>query len=117
MSRATVLFLAGLALAIGCTPRRASPPFDARPTAADGGAPSVPGLSILASASVHGHAVGLARRATLADRVREESKALLQVDAGDLLSVGVPEEVERQARLLLAAYARMGVDAITVGEG
>src|SRR5580658_5846539 len=50
-----------------------------------------------------------ARGATLVDRVRAESRALFQVDAGDWLGAGSAEPMARQARLVLAAYARMGV--------
>ncbi len=65
---------------------------------------------------------GLVRRATLADRARAESDGVLIVDAGDmLLSMQtpienfvppLPSEVERRARLILGAYARMGVHAL-----
>jgi hypothetical protein len=69
---------------------------------------------------------GLGRRAAEVDRIRAESDAVVSVDAGDLfLPVGdVPagakrpaaSEVERRARLLAAAYARLGVTAFSPGE-
>ncbi len=52
----------------------------------------------------------------MVDRARVEVPGLVQVDAGDLFPVGDAEDVERKGRVLLAAYARMGVDAITLGE-
>jgi len=73
---------------------------------------------------------GLARRAAEVDRIRGESDGVLQVDAGDLflprgdeveaqrtgLRPPTPGEVERRARLIAAAYARLGVAAFTPGE-
>ena len=65
---------------------------------------------------------GLARRATLVDQARLESRAVIQVDAGDLMPASGdppglgPEQLRDRATLILRAYARMGVDAITVGE-
>ncbi len=69
---------------------------------------------------------GLPRRGTLVDRARAEADAVLQVDAGDLvlprpvllpgMKAPAPSELERRARLLLAGYARLGVDAIAPGE-
>jgi 2',3'-cyclic-nucleotide 2'-phosphodiesterase (5'-nucleotidase family) len=66
---------------------------------------------------------GLARRATEVDRIRAESDGVVQVDAGDLFlpaSAGDAEaarrEGERRARLVAAAYARLGVTAYTPGE-
>jgi hypothetical protein len=69
---------------------------------------------------------GLTRRATLVDRARIEADGILHVDVGDLtpppppVPDGMlppdPKEVERRTRLLLEAYARMGVDAWTPGE-
>ena len=71
----------------------------------------------------HGAPGGLARRATLVDRARLFAPAVVQVDAGDLAPAAedspaladVAVRVE-QARLLLRAYRRMGVDAIAAGE-
>jgi 2',3'-cyclic-nucleotide 2'-phosphodiesterase (5'-nucleotidase family) len=70
---------------------------------------------------------GLARRANLAERARADSDGVLIVDAGDMLLPSGPPpphfvppargEVERRARLMLGAYARMGVDAILPAEG
>jgi Cytochrome c554 and c-prime len=82
-----------------------------------GGASSgAPDLCVIFSADVRGHAALLARRATVVDRVRLEVPAVVQVDAGDLFPIGESELVARRARVLLASYARMGVDAMTVGE-
>jgi len=73
---------------------------------------------------------GLARRATVIDRARAEADGVLVVDAGDMLlpagappgkngpatKVASPGEVERRARMLLAAFARMGIAAFLPGE-
>lgn len=69
---------------------------------------------------------GLVRRATVIDRARAESDGVLVVDAGDLLLPALfhddrrpppaTEEVERRARLMLQAYARMGVHAFLPAE-
>lgn len=69
---------------------------------------------------------GLGRRAVEVDRARAESDGVVSVDAGDLfLPVGevpagwkgpAPSEVERRARLLATAYARLGVTAFSPGE-
>ncbi|MEA2700445.1 MAG: hypothetical protein QOI66_4716 [Myxococcales bacterium] len=101
------------------SPRQVAP---AQPTAVD--------LAVITSSDWHGqvsppasppHAPGgLARRATQVDRARLEAKAVLQVDAGDFLpAVDDPNfagpAFERRARLILAAYQRMDVDAVTLG--
>ncbi|MDB4981190.1 MAG: 5-nucleotidase, partial [Myxococcales bacterium] len=69
---------------------------------------------------------GLARRAVEIDRARADSDGVLVVDAGDLfLPVGdavagarppAVSEVDRRARLLATAYARLGVAAFSPGE-
>lgn len=69
---------------------------------------------------------GIARRATQIDRARAESDAVLVLDAGDLFlpaldrlqgkSPPAPTEIERRARLLASAYARMGITALLPGE-
>ncbi|MEO7669122.1 MAG: hypothetical protein ABIW57_07270, partial [Polyangia bacterium] len=69
---------------------------------------------------------GLVRRATVIDRARAESDGVLVVDAGDLLLPAqfhdvrrqppATEEVERRARLILQAYARVGVHAFLPAE-
>ncbi len=69
---------------------------------------------------------GLVRRASLTDQIRAEVDAIVQVDAGDLIAPApqdlpgqippLPEEIERRAKLLLAAYARLGVAAVAPGE-
>ncbi len=69
---------------------------------------------------------GLVRRSTVNDRARAETDGVLIVDAGDMLLPEVfhgrnlqpphPTEVIRRARLILGAYARMGVHAILPAE-
>lgn len=77
---------------------------------------------------------GLARRATVIDQARAEADGVLVVDAGDMLLPAPaprraderkdrraprdasPIEVERRARLLLAAFARMGIAAFLPAE-
>ena len=69
---------------------------------------------------------GLGRRAAEVDAIRAESDGVVTVDAGDLFlppeekSAGArrpaTSEVERRARLLAAAYARLGVTAFSPGE-
>ncbi|HVR60981.1 MAG TPA: multiheme c-type cytochrome [Polyangia bacterium] len=87
-------------------------------------------LALLYSANVRGQVAppaappsalgGLARRATLVDRARLQAKAIVQVDAGDFLpalddpAFAAPAAFERRARLVLAAYQRMDVDAVTL---
>jgi hypothetical protein len=90
-------------------------------------------LAVITSSDWHGQAAppasppqapgGLARRATQVDRARLEAKAVLQVDAGDFLPAlddatppnSAGPAFERRARLILAAYRRMDVDAVTLG--
>jgi 2',3'-cyclic-nucleotide 2'-phosphodiesterase (5'-nucleotidase family) len=70
---------------------------------------------------------GLGRRAAEVDKIRAESDGVISVDAGDLFlppaasSVAgwlapAPAEIERRARLLAAAYARLGMTAFSPGE-
>jgi 2',3'-cyclic-nucleotide 2'-phosphodiesterase (5'-nucleotidase family) len=69
---------------------------------------------------------GLARRAAELRRIRQQSDAVVSVDAGDLFlpaekgdreeEARDPRQLERRARLLATAYARMGVAAFTPGE-
>ncbi|HVU50164.1 MAG TPA: multiheme c-type cytochrome [Polyangia bacterium] len=69
---------------------------------------------------------GFARRAAEVDRARAESDGMVQVDPGDLflpedasVEGGRPPaaaELERRARLIAAAYARLGVTAFSPGE-
>ena len=89
-----------------------------------------PNVAILYSADVRGavesppgRAGGLARRATLVDRARLSALAVVQVDAGDFApaeedepSWADPAARKDRAALVLRAYRRMGVDAITLGE-
>jgi Cytochrome c554 and c-prime len=71
---------------------------------------------------------GLGRRAAEVDTIRAESDAVISVDAGDLFLPPVPaeqtarwrapaaSELDRRARLLATAYARLGVTAFSPGE-
>jgi hypothetical protein len=68
---------------------------------------------------------GLARRATVVDHARVEAAFVVQVDAGDFLPLATdppdpaatgPKALDRRIDLVLAAYRRMGVDAVTLGE-
>jgi hypothetical protein len=69
---------------------------------------------------------GLVRRATVADQARADSDGVLIVDAGDMLLPATfhqttlrppdPSEVQRRARLILTAYARMGIHAVLPAE-
>jgi hypothetical protein len=111
MTRAALLLAAGLMMApSGC--------FHRRPPHHDTGQTPVvaPDLSIFFAADVHGRTELLARRATMVDRARAEGHGVVQLDAGDLFARGDPGLVAKRARVLLAAYRRMGVDAMTVGE-
>lgn len=103
--------------ALGCTRARPAPE-------------GPPDLAIVYGADLRGAvasppraAGGLARRATLVDRVRLSARALVQVDAGDVAPSPKDDPAladgparEARARLALRAYRRMGVDAITAGE-
>ena len=88
-----------------------------------------PDLTIIYSGDLRGvvaspidGAGGVARRATLVDRMRLWAAVLVQVDAGDVVPSLEDEprldDATRAARaeLVLRAYGRMGVDAMTVGE-
>jgi 2',3'-cyclic-nucleotide 2'-phosphodiesterase (5'-nucleotidase family) len=69
---------------------------------------------------------GLGRRAAEVDKIRAESDGVVSVDAGDLFlppgdsppgwKTPAPSELERRARLLAAAYARLGLTAFSPGE-
>jgi hypothetical protein len=89
-----------------------------------------PDLTIVCSAGLRGALAsspgdpgGLARRATLIDRTRLATPSLVQLDGGDFAPSaedepgldGVAARGER-AEIVMQAYRRMGVDAITVGE-
>ena len=110
--------MAGVVLAaVGCTRGAGAP---------DG----PPGLTIIYSADLRGALAapprdtgGVARRATLVDWARLTARALVQVDAGDVVpsaeddaTLGEPAARAARARLALRAYRRLGMDAITVGE-
>jgi 2',3'-cyclic-nucleotide 2'-phosphodiesterase (5'-nucleotidase family) len=93
-------------------------------------------LTLLYASNVHGeyehcgcpvHPLGgLGRRAAEVDKIRADSDGVISVDAGDLFLPPAtpiagwippaPAEVERRARLLAAAYARLGMTAFTPGE-
>jgi 2',3'-cyclic-nucleotide 2'-phosphodiesterase (5'-nucleotidase family) len=69
---------------------------------------------------------GLARRASVVDRGRLDADAVIQVDAGDFLPLASdeprdaaapgPKDVPRLEDIVLNAYRRLGVDAVTLGE-
>jgi hypothetical protein len=112
----------------------AGPPGGEANTAATSNVPFAPGadLAFFYTAGVQGAAAppaappnapgGLARRATLVDQARLDAKAVVEVDAGDFLpaaddpAFAPPAAFERRARLILDAYQRMDVDAVTLGE-
>ncbi len=111
MARATLFFAACALLTPGhCSSRGHSQGLSGELRA------TAPDLCVVFASNVHGRTDFLARRATTVDRVRVEVPSVVQVDAGDLFPLGDTEDVERKARVVLAAYGRMGVDAITVGE-
>lgn len=61
---------------------------------------------------------GLARRATVIKDLKKEGKELITLDAGNTLfkGKGSPSSIERKkARLIAAAYGRMGYQAVNVG--
>jgi hypothetical protein len=110
MTRAALFLAAGMALA----PRHCGAGTSSNRVA--GRASKPPQLSVLFASDVRGRTDLLPRRATIVDRTRLEVPDVIQVDAGDLFPLGAPEDVVRRGRLLMAAYGRMGVDAITIGE-
>lgn len=69
---------------------------------------------------------GLARRATVVDRGRLDADDVVQVDAGDFLPLAGdeprdaaapgPKDLAKGEGLVIAAYRRMGVDGVTLGE-
>jgi hypothetical protein len=86
--------------------------------------PLPPGVT-LAPLAARESTGGLARRATHVDRARLEAGGVVQVDAGDFLPLPAdapdpaaagPKAFERGVDLLLNAYRRLGVDAVTLGE-
>lgn len=105
----------------GCT--RARAPHESPPE-------GPPDLAIIYGADLRGAVAtpstgpgGLARRATLVDRARLSAGAVAQVDAGDFVpaaddgpGLGEAGAREARARLVLQAYHRMGLDAVTLGE-
>lgn len=125
------------------TPARGdAPPITASPTPSEADIPAETAaqrgthLALLYSADLQGeyencgcpsHPLGgLARRATAIDQARAETDGVLVVDAGDLLlpeRFGDPKqtppdagEVLRRARLMVSAYARMGLAALLPAE-
>ncbi len=61
---------------------------------------------------------GLARRATVIKDLKKEGKELITLEAGNTLfkGKGSPSSIERKkARLIAAAYGRMGYQAVNVG--
>ncbi len=104
---------------------------DPRPIAAAAGR----GITLVYSSNVRGqyepwgrpaHAQGgLARRAALVEAIRKQTRTIVQVDAGDLLLPPRGQlvyldddaaERERRAAFIMAAYARLGVQAVVPGE-
>jgi len=88
-----------------------------------------PELTILYSSDLRGHlspdpggAGGLGRRATVVDRIKLEGGSVIQVDAGDLLAggaddlAGLPYSRDLNPKIVFASYARLGIDAATLGE-
>jgi 2',3'-cyclic-nucleotide 2'-phosphodiesterase (5'-nucleotidase family) len=124
-----------VAALVGCQKDQAVPPTAgpaaSSPSASDAAPPSAPRgreIALLYSSNLQGKYApcscavlplgGLARRATVAARVRAEADATLVVDAGDLFEPeGTMAETERQANLLAAGIASGGIDAFTPGEG
>jgi 2',3'-cyclic-nucleotide 2'-phosphodiesterase (5'-nucleotidase family) len=94
------------------------------------GPPAPPDLLVFYASGVRGAVAspatgngGMARRATLVDRARVNTQALLQVDAGDLTpnvedEAALKDVVARasRTRLVFQSYRRMGVDVVTLGE-
>ena len=131
--------LLGLALCLsgGCPRREVAAHSDApaaasTPVATPALSVELPELSLVYSSDVRGRIRpaggpnalgGLARRATIVDRARTSSHTVLQVDAGDFLPSASEEtgedggaNREQRIHVVLAAYERMGVDAVTLGE-
>ena len=132
--RARLASAALLAVLLGCRKEQAVSPTtvpvastlpgaDAAPPAAQRGRQ----IALLYSSNLQGKYApcscavplgGLARRATVTARTRAEADATVIVDAGDLfLPQGSITETERQSKLLAAAMASGGMDALTPGEG
>jgi hypothetical protein len=139
MRIATALLIGGALAGAGCR-GRAMTKNDSGAGGAAGGAEVAPprgkAIALVYTSNVQGeyercgcpvHPLGgLARRAAEVDRIRGESDGVISVDAGDLFlpaegakkeaKAPAPSEIERRARLLAAAYARMGVTAFSPGE-
>jgi 2',3'-cyclic-nucleotide 2'-phosphodiesterase (5'-nucleotidase family) len=131
MRIAVALLMAGSVAGAGCRARTG-----ARPDAGEVAPPRGRVVALVYTSNVQGeyercgcpvHPLGgLGRRAAEVDRIRAESDGVVSVDAGDLF-LPVEEagaaarrpaasEIERRARLLAAAYARLGVTAFSPGE-
>jgi len=135
LRRSTVVMV--LAALLGCSRRPpsarsdADATADAAPSAAAAPPETPPDLALFFSSDVRGRVLpidgasdgvgGLARRATLADKARLETR-LVQVDAGDFLPNATDDagdaggSLERRTDLMLTSYKRLGVDVVTVGE-
>jgi hypothetical protein len=120
----------------GACQKRIAPPQDAAVGIAEGPPSRGRVIALVYTSNVQGeyercgcpvHPLGgLARRAAEVDEIRAESDGVISVDAGDLFLPAetakaparppAPSEVERRARLLAAAYARLGVTAFSPGE-
>jgi 2',3'-cyclic-nucleotide 2'-phosphodiesterase (5'-nucleotidase family) len=142
-SAVPALLACALAVAAGCRRkaiqgRAAAPPPPRAPVRAapppPTPAPRGKQITLLYSSNLNGdyeqcgcpvHPLGgVGRRATVLDRARSDADATLVLDAGDLFlpNPGIfakpPDagEVERRARLLAAAFGRMGTTALLPGE-
>jgi hypothetical protein len=136
MTWTRLLSLLGMVAVLGSCGRRNHTAPAA--TVSEGGAsvapplpPARPELTLLYSSDLRGRlspdtadaSGGLARRATLVDRVKLEGGVVVQVDAGDLLAgsadVAIPgASYGRDVRthMVLASYDRLGLDVVTLGE-
>jgi 2',3'-cyclic-nucleotide 2'-phosphodiesterase (5'-nucleotidase family) len=133
-----LLAAAALALAAcrGRAPASAPAPAPTAAAPADAGAPRDRIVSLVYTSNVGGEVArcgcaveplgGLARRAAEVARIRGQVDGVLSVDAGDLFlppaegsgrgRPPAPRDLERRARLLATAYARLGVAAFSPGE-
>lgn len=132
MLRRACLVLGLFGFATGCDRRNHSPTAGAGVPTATPPAPAPADLTLLYTSDGRGRVApdsasasgGLARRATVIDRIRLEGRPVVQLDAGDLLAGSADDddtpatayERERRTAIVLTAYARMGIDVVTLGE-
>jgi hypothetical protein len=134
--RCAPLLLAMVCIVEGCPRRHQPAPTES--VAVEEGEAATPALrrprpevTLLYGSDLRGHVSpatasasgGLARRATLIDRVKLEGGPVVQVDAGDLLAGSADEDVsgapygrDVRTHIVLASYSRLGVDVVTLGE-